>query len=68
MTDNVVSLESRRPKGNGAREALIEYYTEHYDETETPDPQQIAEWVDQLLATMWHKGFKIVPLGPEDAA
>lgn len=54
----IVNLADRRPPpnpGNGAREALIELFTE----TNVNDP---ATFADDLLAEVWLRGFKIVPL------
>ena len=58
----IVDLDSRRlppNPGNGAREALIEMFAS----TNVKDPESFA---DCLLAEMWLRGFKIVPLEPSD--
>ena len=50
-----------RYAGNGAREALTEIGIE------LPATYEDAErWADWLLAELWVRGFKAVPLDPDD--
>jgi hypothetical protein len=64
----LVELDDYRKSGNGAREVLQRYFDEW--------PQQIVPLkgelelgrVDHMLAWLWMKGFKIVPLKAAHAA
>jgi hypothetical protein len=51
----IIDLMDFRNLGNGAREALIDIM-ENEDDT------------DIILTELWIRGFKIVPLEPDDAA
>lgn len=64
MTAEIISLADRRPgeassAGNGAREALIEVMSGDM-------PERLGKWdeadTDWILAMLWYRGFKIVPL------
>lgn len=71
MTAEIVTLADRRlivggnpnaepvNPGNGAREALIDFCVF------AGDP---AEMADDMLAQLWLRGFKVVPVDPGDAA
>ena len=61
MTAEIIHLPERRQPGNGAREALLEYFGRDAD-------WPTAEFVDRLLTELWISGFKIVPLDPGDCA
>lgn len=65
--NNVVNIADYRslPKGNGAREALINILdTELLAHACYPDPA--LSTADAILALLWIEGFKIVPLERED--
>ena len=49
-----------RSKGNGAREALIEM-----EDWRAPRQAGLS-WADWVLAELWARGFKVVPLEPSD--
>ena len=55
--------ENPTPKGNGAREALTDV------ERSFGDGETIGlSWADWILAGLWKRGFKVVPLdGTEEA-
>ena len=61
MSAEIISLDEKRPApnpGNGARVAAIEIALGLND-------TQLAEaecWADWLLAELWIRGFKVVPL------
>lgn len=44
--------------GNGAREALIEHASD-FPRTTKEDAER---WADFMLANLWLKGFKVVPI------
>ena len=48
-----------KPLGNGAREALTEI--------ETADKTPTLCWADWLLAELYARGFKVVPVEASDA-
>lgn len=62
MPAEIIDLAGRRPaenSGNGAREALIELALTLPNETERNDA---AAWSDWILAELWMRGFKVVPV------
>lgn len=54
---NVIQLTAYRNKGNGAREAIQKYF-------KVKKADMMA--VDHFLASLWAKGFVVVPLGPDN--
>jgi hypothetical protein len=48
-------------KGNGTREVLIEFLS-----IPVFEPEGTGQIADRLLAYLWIKGYKIVPLTDED--
>lgn len=50
------------PRGNGAREAMIDIGTD----LPRTSAEDAACWTDWLLAELWVRGFKVVPLDPDD--
>lgn len=52
----IVRIE--RERGNGARDALIEIGVDLPD----TDAGSAGLWADWLLAEMWARGFKVVPV------
>jgi len=64
MTAEIVDLATRRPGdpnvriGNGAREALIELALT-FNNTGQDDAER---WTDFILAELWARGFKAVPV------
>lgn len=58
----MAEIISIRGMGNGAREALIEVAL---DLPNTSD-EDAAVWTDWILAELWMRGFKVVPLEPKD--
>lgn len=61
MTAEVVDFPSRegaRNPGNGAREALIDLALT-FNNTEPIDAER---WTDYILAELWARGFKVVPV------
>jgi hypothetical protein len=58
----VVRIE--RDTANGAREALIE--VGELLRSASTSPELTAIWTDWLLAELWSRGFKIVPLESYD--
>jgi hypothetical protein len=60
MTDdsNVVSLDAFRPKGNGAREALIGVLSSH----DGGSGQDLGEVADTLLAGLREQGYRVEPV------
>lgn len=48
-----------RSRGNGAREALIAHAVEEFNNTTQDDAEK---WADFTLASMWARGFKMVPV------
>lgn len=62
MTAEIIDLPRRHPvgnPGNGAREALIETALTLPNETSQNDA---AAWSDWILAELWARGFKVMPL------
>lgn len=56
--------DEQQDDGNGGREALIAIMG-------TEPARCLGRWdapacTDYILATLWHRGFKIVPLEPSD--
>lgn len=51
-----------RFKSNGAREALIDLALT----SPAADGNDAEWWADWLLAELWSRGFKVVPLDPID--
>ena len=49
--------------GNGAREALVAHALEEFANTSREDAEK---WADFTLASLWVRGFKVVPLGTKD--
>lgn len=60
MTAKVIDFPggSCRSPGNGAREALIEHASDFPNTTK----EDAERWADFMLANLWAKGFKVVPL------
>jgi hypothetical protein len=61
MSADIIVLRTERMelnRGNGAREALTDI-GEHLPNTSTEDA---ALWGDWLLAELWARGFKVVPV------
>ena len=54
------------PKGNGAREALIDIAW--MLPSTLKDPSDALCWADWILAELWARGYKVVPIEPGDAA
>jgi hypothetical protein len=69
MTSEIIEFAKQgappEEPGNGAREALLRVFLDNSDiwimEDETPD-----NLVDFMLAELWMRGFKVVPLEPDD--
>jgi hypothetical protein len=62
MTAEIVDLSSKRLapfRGNGAREATIDVALGLPNDTSLPDAEMWADW---LLAELWARGFKVVPV------
>lgn len=53
----VVRVE--RNPGNGARETLIAHAVEEFANTTAEDAEK---WADFTLASLWARGFKLVPV------
>lgn len=65
MGDVIELADYRAPAGNGAREALIEILMERgFDLAQKSD----EEGCDIVLAELWMRGFKVIPLEPSDDA
>ena len=62
----IVNLDDRRPHlnpGNGAREAVIEWFAGHFQLSEDGTAGDYSEdLTDSLLGHLWLDGFKIIPL------
>ena len=58
MSDNIVSLDAFRPKGNGAREALIGVLVSH----DGGSGADLGEIADTILAGLREQGFRITPV------
>jgi hypothetical protein len=58
MTADIIDIKSRQKPnlGNGAREALLAIAANHVD------AKEVATITDYLLAELWVRGFKVVPL------
>ena len=62
----IVNLDDRRPlpnPGNGAREAVIQWFAEHFQLPENGIAGDYSvELTDSLLGYLWQDGFKIIPI------
>jgi hypothetical protein len=66
MGADVVWLDDHRPPcdaGNGAREALMALMPRTRLCLDVFDAEPSADW---LLASLWHRGYKVVPLDEWD--
>lgn len=63
MSAEIVDFPSKAPAkpGNGAREAIMDYITLHMQIVNQP-PDGWETFTDHLLAELWLRGFKVVPL------
>lgn len=62
MSAEIIDLSSRHPvpyRGNGARAAIVEIALELPNDTQQREAEMWADW---LLAEMWVRGFKVVPV------
>lgn len=62
MTAEIVDLDAKRPapfRGNGAREAAVDIALKLPNDTTLPEAEA---WSDWLLAELWNRGFKVVPV------
>jgi hypothetical protein len=69
MIGEIIDLQAvriERNTANGAREALFEV-GELLRNANAP-AELTAIWTDWLLAELWARGFKVVPVAPVDAA
>jgi hypothetical protein len=62
MTAEIVHLTPLVSHGNGARQALIAIA----ESLPCTDEMAANSWTDWLLAELWDRGFKVVPLVPRD--
>lgn len=61
MTAQIIDLPRREPivhPGNGAREALVDLALT-FENTTQGDAER---WTDYILAELWARGFKAVPV------
>ena len=61
MTAHIIQFEPHKINaGNGARDALIAIAETLPGTIDHPD--DAARWTDWVLAELWDRGFKVVPL------
>lgn len=61
-----VVVLSTRNKGNGAREAMIDLLLDNHISCRPLGDWDCPAVADYILALLWERGFKVVPLGNEN--
>lgn len=61
--NNIINLADHRPKGNGAREALIGILTREFNDSTLTE---ITKATDKLLAELFLVGFIVAPIEGSD--
>jgi hypothetical protein len=66
VSADIIDLASHRNPGNGAREAMIDLLQDNHISARPLGKWDCPAVADYILALLWERGFKVVPLDDKD--